>query len=401
MPRDLPLSPHGRTLAIAIGKGAAAMMRVAQERARQAKARPLEGLVVTRHGHLPAAGAEWPGVEVIEAGHPYPDENSVRAAHRALDLARELEAGDRLLLLLSGGGSALMAAPADGLTLADKQQVTRALLQSGATIEEINRVRKHLSLVKGGRLAVAAGHAAVTTWIISDVPGDDPSFVSSGPTVPDLSSLAEAREIVARYGIALPPAVAAALDDPANETPAPDSLGLAGAETRVIARARDALRAADAEAAARGYAVTDLGDQLQAEARHLGASHAALTRRLARQGERRAIISGGETTVTVVNKAGRGGRNMEYCLGLAIALAGQPGVWALACDTDGIDGTEDAAGAIVTPYTLARAAALGLDPAKFLAENNAFLFFQALGDLVVTGPTLTNVNDFRVILIDG
>ena len=398
MPRELPLSPHGRTLAIAVGKGAAAMMKVAHDRAKGAR---LEGLVVTRHGHLPAAGATWPGVEVIEAGHPYPDENSVRAAHRALDLARELGAGDRLLLLLSGGGSALLAAPAAGLTLADKQAVTRALLQSGATIEEINRVRKHLSLVKGGRLAVAAGHAAVTTWIISDVPGDDPSFVSSGPTVADLTSLAEAREIVARYGIDLSPTVAAALDDPANETPAPDSLGLAGAETRVIARARDALRAAGAEAAARGYQVTDLGDQLQAEARHLGASHAALTRRLAREGGRRAIVSGGETTVTVVNKAGRGGRNMEYCLGLAIALAGQPGVWALACDTDGIDGTEDAAGAIVTPDTLARAAALGLDPARFLQENNAYLFFEALGDLVVTGPTLTNVNDFRVILIDG
>ena len=398
MPRELPLSPHGRTLAIAVGKGAAAMMQVAQARA---KGRALDGLVVTRHGHLSPGGAAWPNVEVIEAGHPYPDEHSVRAAHRALDLARSLEAGDRLLLLLSGGGSALMAAPAAGLTLGDKQAVTRALLQSGATIEEINRVRKHLSLVKGGRLAVAAGHAAVTTWIISDVPGDDPSFVSSGPTVADLSSLGEAREIVARYGIALPPAVAVALDDPANETPAPDSLGLAGAETRVIARARDALRAAGAEAAARGYQVTDLGDQLQAEARHLGASHAALTRRLASQGGRRAIISGGETTVTVVNKAGRGGRNMEYCLGLAIALAGQPGVWALACDTDGIDGTEDAAGAIVTPTTLARAAAKGLDPARFLADNNAYLFFEALGDLVVTGPTLTNANDFRAILIDG
>ena len=404
MPRDLPLSPHGRTVAIAVGKGAAAMMRVAQERARQAKAPPLEGLVVTRHGHLPGAAdgwrATWPGVEVIEAGHPYPDENSVRAAHRALALAGELEAGDRLLVLLSGGGSALMAAPAAGLTLADKQQVTRALLQSGATIEEINRVRKHLSLVKGGRLAVAAGHAAVTTWIISDVPGDDPSFVSSGPTVADLSSLDEAREIVARYGIALPPAIEAALTDPANETPAPDSLGLAGAETRVIARARDALQAADAAARARGYQVADLGDQLQAEARHLGASHAALTRRLAREGGRRAIISGGETTVTVVNKAGRGGRNMEYCLGLAVALAGQAGVWALACDTDGIDGTEDAAGAIVTPDTLSRAAALGLDPARYLVENNAYLFFQALGDLVMTGPTLTNVNDFRCVLID-
>ncbi len=398
MPKQLPLSPHGRTVIIAVGKGAAEMMRVAQSRSR---GRPIEGLVVTRHGHLPASGADWQGVEVIEAGHPYPDENSVRAAHRALDLARTLEAGDRLIVLLSGGGSALMAAPADGLTLADKQAITRALLQSGATIEEINRVRKHLSLVKGGRLAVAAGHAAVTTWIISDVPGDDPSFVSSGPTVADASSLEMAREIVERYGIAPAPAVAVALDDPANETPAADSLGLAGAETVVIARARDALAAADAHARMLGYQVTDLGDQLQAEARHLGASHAALSRRLGKDGARRAIISGGETTVTVVNKAGRGGRNMEYALGLAIALDGAADIWALACDTDGIDGTEDAAGAIVTPTTLSRAAALGLDPAKHLAENNAYLFFKALGDLVVTGPTLTNVNDFRVILIGG
>ena len=398
MSTALPVSLHGRTVVIAVGKGAAEMMRVAQARAKGAR---IEGLVVTRHGHLPAGGARWPGVEVIEAGHPYPDENSVRAAHRALELARTLEAGDRLLVLLSGGGSALLAAPAEGVTLADKQAVTRALLQSGATIEEINRVRKHLSLVKGGRLAVAAGHAAVTTWIISDVPGDDPSFVSSGPTVADLSSLEQAREIVERYRIDAPVAVSRALADAANETPAPDSLGLAGAETVVIARARDALAAAGRMAVAKGYQVTDLGDQLQAEARHLGASHAALSRRLARDGGRRAIVSGGETTVTVVNKAGRGGRNMEYALGLAIALGGQAGIHAIACDTDGIDGTEGAAGAIVTPTTLARAAALGLDPAGHLLENNAYLFFRALGDLVVTGPTLTNVNDFRTILIEG
>jgi hydroxypyruvate reductase len=219
--------------------------------------------------------------------------------------------------------------------------------------------------------------------------------------VADTSSLEQAREILARYGIAAPEPVMQALLNPANETPTPDTLGLAGAETVVIARARDALAAAGGLARRMGYQVTDLGDQLQAEARHLGASHAALSRRLARDGVRRAVVSGGETTVTVVNKAGRGGRNMEYALGLAIALDGAPGVSALACDTDGIDGTEDAAGAIVTPTTLARAAAKGLDPARHLAENNAYLFFLELGDLVVTGPTLTNVNDFRCILIDG
>jgi len=397
MPATLPAAPHGRTVVIAVGKGAADMMRVANQRA---KGQRIEGIVVTRHGHLPAGGVTWPGVEVIEAGHPYPDEESVRAAHRALDLAATLEAGDRLLVLLSGGGSALLAAPTAGISLTDKQSLTRSLLQSGATIEEINIVRKHLSLVKGGRLAVAAGHAAVTTWIISDVPGDDPAYVSSGPTVTDGSSLAAAREIVARYGIGLSPEIAAALEDPRNETPSGDSLGLAGAETLVIARARDALAAAGHMARERGFQVTDLGDQLQAEARHLGASHAALSRRLSRDGVRRAIVSGGETTVTVVNKGGRGGRNMEYALGLALALDGEPGIYALACDTDGIDGTEDAAGAIVTPDTLARAAELALDPRRHLADNNAYDFFRALGDLVVTGPTLTNVNDFRAILID-
>jgi hydroxypyruvate reductase len=397
MPAQLPLSPLGRTAVIAVGKGAAEMMRVAQARS---GGRKIEGLVVTRAGHLPPGGCAWPGVEVIEAGHPYPNEDSIRAAEAALALARSLEAGDRLVVLLSGGGSALLALPADGVSLADKQALTRALLQSGATIEEINRVRKHLSRIKGGRLAVAAEHAAVTTWIVSDVPGDDPSFVSSGPTVADASSLEMAREIVERYAIPVPPSVAAALDDPANETPAADSLGLAGAETLVIARARDALAAAGRMAREMGYQLTDLGDQLQAEARHLGASHAALSRRLARDGARRAIVSGGEATVTVTNKSGRGGRNLEYCLGLAMALAGESGIWALACDTDGIYGTEEAAGAIVTPTTLDRARALGLDPAEHLAQNNAYLFFAALGDLVVTGPTLTNVNDFRAILID-
>ncbi len=396
MSRDMPLAPHGRLVVFAIGKAAAEMMRVARERAR----RPIEGLIVTRHGHAPP-GLDWPDVELIEAGHPYPDEHSLRAADRALELARSLRAGDHLLLLLSGGGSALLAAPAEGLTLADKQSVTKRLLRSGATISEINCVRKHLSRIKGGRLAVAASSAQVTTWIISDVPGDDPSFVSSGPTVADLTTLQMAREIVAKYRIDPPRSVLRALADPANETPAADSLGLAGGDVRVIGRARDALAAAAASAAARGYAVSSLGDQLQAEARHLGASHAALARRLAADGRPRLILSGGETTVTVVNAKGRGGRNMEYALGLAIALNGAPGIWALACDTDGIDGTEDAAGAIVGPDTLARAEALGLDAARHLAENNAYLFFKALGDLVVTGPTGTNVNDFRAVLIEG
>lgn len=397
MPAALPLAPHRRLAVIAVGKAAAAMMRVAQARSPQ----PLSGLIVTRYDHLPADLPAWPAVTVIEAGHPYPDANSMRAAEAALEVARGLEAGDQLLVLLSGGGSALLAAPAPGVGLENKQTMTRALLNSGATIAEINCVRKHLSAIKGGRLAVACGAARVATWIISDVPGDDPSFVSSGPTVADPTSLADAREIVAKYGIDPPAPVVAALADAANETPAGDSLGLAGGEIRVIARARDALAAAATLARERDYAITDLGDQLQAEARYLGASHAALARRLAGDGKRRAIISGGETTVTVTNPRGRGGRNLEYLLGLAIALDGAAGIHAIACDTDGIDGTEHAAGATIGPGTLARARAAGLDPAQHLAENNAFLFFETLGDLIVTGPTLTNVNDFRAILIGG
>ncbi len=396
MPRSLPAPPHGRQVVIAVGKAAAAMAKTAAERSPG----PLSGLIVTRYGHL-MDGATPPGFEVIEAGHPFPDAASIHAADRALDLARGLGAQDQLLLLLSGGGSALLAAPAPGLTLADKQDVTRSLLRSGATIAEINCVRKHLSRIKGGRLAVAAGRAKVVTLIISDVPGDDPSFVSSGPSVADHTTLETARDILSKYGITPCAAVVSALNDPSNETPPADSLGLAGGEITVIARARDALAGAGEIAANAGFAVTQLGDQLQAEARHLGASHAALARRLAADGSRRAIISGGETTVTVVNPKGRGGRNLEYLLGLAIALDGAPGICVLACDTDGIDGTENAAGAIVVPDTLERARERGLDPLEHLRGNNAFLFFEALGDLVVTGPTLTNVNDFRAILIDG
>jgi glycerate 2-kinase len=396
MPRILPAPQHGRVALIAVGKAAAAMAEVTLERILP----PASALVVSRHGHM-TDRLSRPGVELIEAGHPYPDAHSIRAAERALEIAHGLEAQDHLLVLLSGGGSALLAAPAQGISLSDKQATTRTLLESGATIAEINCVRKHLSRIKGGRLALAAGPARVTTLIISDVPGDDPSFVSSGPTVPDHTTLDMAREILRRYAIATPAAVVAALEDPANETPPADSLGLAGVETVVIARARDALCAAGREAADTGYAVTDLGDQLQAEARHLGASHAALARRLSVDGKPRAIISGGETTVAVQNPNGKGGRNLEYLLGLAIALDGAPGISALACDTDGIDGTEDAAGAVVVADTLERARKLGLDPAEHLRTNNAYLFFAALGDLIVTGPTRTNVNDFRVILVNG
>jgi hydroxypyruvate reductase len=397
MPKTLLSPQHGRVALIAVGKAAAAMADVALERL----SAPAAALVVSRYGHMTDKLAARSGIQLVEAGHPYPDAQSIRAAERSLEIAQGLEAQDHLLVLLSGGGSALLAAPAHGITLTDKQATTRALLESGATIAEINCVRKHLSRIKGGRLALAAGPASVTTLIISDVPGDDPSFVSSGPTVPDQTTLDMAREILRKYGIAAPTSIIAALENPANETPPADSLGLAGVETVIIARARDALSAAAKEGESAGYVVMDLGDQLQAEARHLGAGHAALARRLSVDGKPRAIISGGETTVTVQNREGKGGRNLEYLLGLAIALGGAPDIAALACDTDGIDGTEDAAGAVVLPDTLTRAQELGLDPAEHLRTNNAYLFFAALGDLVITGPTRTNVNDFRVILING
>lgn len=398
MPGRLPESAHGRTLVIAVGKAAAEMAAIAARRL----ARPAEGLIVTRQDHLLPEIAMPRGFEVIAAGHPVPDAGSVAAAERALGLAAELGAQDQLLVLLSGGGSAMLAAPAAGLTLDDKRAVTRDLLASGATIAEINCVRKHLSRIKGGRLAVAAGRAQVATLIISDVPGDDPSLVASGPTIADPTTLARAREIVGKYRIVAPAAVARALADPANETPSADALGLAGSEVRVLARARDALAGAAALAGSLGYEAILLGDDLEAEARHLGAGHAALARRLSAEGgPPRLLLSGGETTVSVAESGGRGGRNLEYLLGLAIALDGAMGISAIACDTDGIDGRSDAAGAIVLPDTLARARASGLDPADHLERNDSHAFFAALGDLVITGPTRTNVNDFRAILIDG
>ena len=398
VPRHIDDGPTaGRTILLAVGKAAAAMASVAATRL----AGRVEGLVVTRAGH---AGPLCPlprGVELIEAGHPVPDGQSITAATRALELVSSLTADDRVLALISGGGSALLTLPLPGVTLADKQAVTRALLRSGAAIAEINCVRKHLSAIKGGRLAVASAPAQVTTLIISDVPGDDPSFVASGPTVADQTSLAMAREIVARYRIDPPASVTAALNDPANETPPAGAPGLADGDVRVIASARDALSAARRLAEEQGYKVTDLGDHLEGEARQLGAEHAALARRLSADGQPRMILSGGETTVRVINPNGRGGRNVEYLLGLAIALDGAPRIHAIACDTDGIDGTEDNAGAIVTPDTLARGAAAGLDAGAMLDANNAYGFFAALGDLVVTGPTRTNVNDLRAILIEA
>lgn len=383
MPAELPTT-SGRLAIVAAGKAAADMMRIAEARRRG----PFAGLAVTRYGHVPPGYVPGPGVTLIEAGHPEPDSNSVRAGRAALDLARGLGAGDRLIVLLSGGASSLLAAPAPGVTLAEKRAVTEALLRSGATIGEINLVRKRLSAIKGGRLAEAAAPATVTTWLISDVPGDDPSLVGSGPTVADRSTAQEAREIVARYRLSVP---AEALIRP--------SPALAGGETLVLARAGDSLAAAGRVAELRGYRVANLGDDLQGEAGSLGLDHAALARNAAAAGAKAAFLSGGETSVALPASAGRGGRNLEYLLAFALALDGTPGVSALAADTDGIDGTGTAAGAMALPDTLARARAIGLDPADFLARHDSLSFFEALGDAIVTGPTFTNVGDFRAVLV--
>jgi hydroxypyruvate reductase len=385
VPPHLPDLPRGRTYVVAIGKAAAAMAKAAENHWRG----PLAGIAITRYGHAVACRS----IEVVEAGHPLPDAAGVAAARRALAGAAALGPDDLLLALVSGGGSALLALPAPGVALADKQALTRTLLASGASIGEINCLRKHLSAVKGGRLAAASAPARVVTLAISDVPGDDPATIASGPTVPDPTTLADARAIVARYGIDVPSAVARALADPANETPKPGP----PTDVRIVARPRDALEAAAEVARAHGFAPVILGDDLEGEAQALGREHARLS---ARPGPC-ALISGGETTVTLGRAHGRGGRNSEYLLALAMALAGRRGVHAIACDTDGIDGSEDNAGAIVGPETLGRAGAAGHDARADLAAHDSHSFFAALGDLVVTGPTRTNVNDFRAILVDA
>ncbi len=391
--RHLPLPPRGRTLVVGCGKAAASMARAVEI----AWPGPLDGFVVTATFH----GEPCRYVSVVEAAHPVPDEAGEAAARRALRLVEELTADDLVLALVSGGGSALMALPAPGLTLADKRAVTRALLASGAAIGEINAVRKHLSAIKGGRLAAAAHPARVVTLVVSDVPGDDPATVASGPTLPDPTSFADARAVLDKYRIAPPEAVAHHLAAARDETPKPGDPRLAGAEAVVIARARDALEAAAAFARAQGVEPVMLGDAVEGEAREVAREHARLARAAAEaDGPPRLILSGGETTVTVGGAApGRGGRNTEYLLALALALDGAPGIAALACDTDGIDGDSGAAGATIGPDSLARARAAGRDPAADLAGHDSASLFAALGDLLVTGPTRTNVNDFRAILV--
>ncbi len=407
LPAPPPAAGGGRTLVLGAGKAAGAMAQ-AVEAFWPADA-PLSGLVVTRYGHTPPRPAgPAPRIEVVEAAHPVPDAAGMEAAQRMLALTHGLTQDDLVLCLISGGGSALLTLPAQGLALEDKQRINRALLDSGAAIDEMNCVRKHLSRIKGGRLAAACAPARVVTLTISDVPGDDPSIIASGPTVADATTCADALDILERYRIEVPPAVHAALQSGALETPKPGDPLFGGHAVHLTATPRESLEAAAEAARAAGVPAYVLSDEMEGESREVGKVHAALARAVARHGQPFArpcvILSGGETTVTVRPQApgtprGRGGRAGEFCMGLAQALQGQPGVWALAADTDGIDGVENNAGARVTPDTLARAEAAGLRIAVHLDRNDAYGYFGALGDLVVTGPTHTNVNDFRALLI--
>jgi hydroxypyruvate reductase len=402
LPPNLPDPPRrGRLVILAAGKAAGSMMEIADAHyGPKLPVTRLAGLAVTRHGY----GRPTQRIPVVEAGHPVPDKVGMSAAKRALALADAVDADDLVLVLLSGGASANWIAPAPGVTLEEKQAATRALLKSGAAIGDMNTVRKHLSQIKGGRLAKRAYPAKVVTLAISDVPGDDPAVIGSGPTVPDPTTLADARAIVERYRLAFPEAVKRALDDPGNETPKPGDEVFAGSEYRIVARPDDALAAAAARAKAAGYECVMLGGRLQGEAREVAAEHARLARSLQAEGRRAVILSGGELTVTLRGK-GQGGPNQEYALALAIHLDGASGIAALAADTDGTDGgggrSDDPAGAFVDATSLARARAAGLDPAAFLADNNSTGFFNGIGDLFRPGPTFTNVTDFRAIVIDG
>jgi len=390
--RFLPNPPKGRTIVVGAGKASARMAEALEA----AWVGPLSGLVITRYGHAcPCAQ-----IEIVEAAHPVPDAAGAAAAARVLAMVRGLSADDLVIALISGGGSALMTLPAGGITLAEKQAINLALLASGAAIGQINVVRKHLSAIKGGRLAAAAYPARVVGLLISDVPGDDPGVIASGPTVGESSAPAEARAILEHHRIAMPASVRVHLAG-AEGCPAPGDPRLASVENHIVAAPQVSLEAAAAVARACGYTPLILGDSLEGEAREVGVVHAGIARQVLSHGQPVArpcaILSGGETTVTV-RGAGRGGRNVEFLLSLAIALDGLP-VDAIACDTDGIDGSEDIAGAICGPDTLARARAAGLNPVAELGDNNGHGFFEALGDQVVTGPTLTNVNDFRAMLI--
>ena len=412
----LPAPPKaGRTIVIGAGKAGGSMAQAVE--ALWPQDAPMQGLVVTRYHHIPPMPDSLKAmslkglkqrIEIIEAAHPVPDAAGLQASRSMLSMLQGLTKDDLVLCLISGGGSALLTLPADGLTLADKQRINKALLRSGANISEMNCVRKHLSRIKGGRLAAACAPARVVTLTISDVPGDDPSIIASGPTVPDATTCADALAILKRYDIAVPAAVLAQLESGALETPKPGDAIFNGHEVHLIATPQQSLEAAAAAAREAGLKAYILSDEMEGESREVGKVHAALARAAARGTgafeKPCVILSGGETTVTMKPlregaTKGRGGRAGEFCMGLALALQGQAGVYALAADTDGIDGVEDNAGAFVQPDTLQRAAAKGMKLDDHLDHNDAYAYFDALGDLVVTGPTHTNVNDFRVLLI--
>src|SRR3954464_161650 len=395
--------PKGKVICLAAGKGAAAMAAAAERHyldALELEPSLLTGIATTRHGH----GVPTRRIRVVEAGHPVPDEAGLKGAADTLVMAEAATTDDLLLVLISGGGSANWIAPADGVSFMQKQQVNRALLRSGAPIGEMNIVRKHLSRIKGGRLARAGKRAEIVTLAISDVPRDDPSAIASGPTVPDPTTLADARALVAKYNLAVDDAIHRALDDPKNESCKPGDGAFARAQLELIARPKASLEAAIGKARDAGYEIVDLGPDLEGEARSVAADHAKLALQARAAGKRVAILSGGELTVTV-RGSGRGGPNQEYALALAGLLKSTPDISALAADTDGADGgagsASDPAGAIIDRNTFAKMTSFGLDAAAYLDNNDATAFFAATGDLLLTGPTLTNVNDVRVILVDG
>lgn len=394
LPAFLPEPPKGRTIVIGAGKGAAAMAQVVEQHWQG----ELTGLVVTRYGH----GAACRKIEVIEAAHPVPDAAGQDAARRILDLVHGLGPDDLVICLITGGGSALLSLPAPGISLEQKQALNKALLRSGAAIDEMNCVRKHLSAIKGGRLGLACAPARVVTLLISDVPGDNPATIASGPTLPDDTSCEQALAILRKYAIEVPANIEEHLRSGAGDTPPAGDARFASNEHYIIATAQDALEAAAAKARAAGITPYILSDSIEGEARDVGIVHAALARHVTQRGEPFqapcVILSGGETTVTV-RGTGRGGRNVEFLLSLAVTLDGHPGIHALACDTDGIDGSEDNAGALYGPDTAQRARALDLNARQHLANNDGYSYFAALDDLIVSGPTRTNVNDFRAILI--
>lgn len=400
----LPPPPKGRTLVIGAGKASGAMVEALD--ALWPQDAPISGLVATRYGYAPSALRAKSGrIALVETAHPVPDAAGEQAALRMLALTRGLTADDLVICLISGGGSALLPLPTDGLTLADKQRINRELLMSGATIGEMNCVRKHLSAIKGGRLAAACAPAQVLTLLISDVPGDDPATIASGPTVPDPTTCADALAIIDRYGIGIPEAIRAGLQSGALETPKPGDAAFEGNRVALIATPRQMLQAVADACAQAGVAAHVLADDMEGESRDIAQAHAAIARSVARHGQPFTkpcvMLSGGETTVTVAKGSapGKGGRGTEFLLALALALDGEPKVWALAGDTDGIDGSEDNAGAWITSDTLDRARAAGLNPRAVLDGHDAYTLFAATGDLLVPGPTYTNVNDLRVVLV--